>query len=358
MNNSGKSLSSQSELFLRRNAADINARWDEPWRAYHNLRHMYLMTDYIGSRLPSVKDDKDFPVFMGCFDIAARMHDIVCEPGADDNEEKSVELFLEWARGKLSRPFRDMVVRLVNATRSTLDRLAGDPLASLFVKADWNGMMDWKTLDRGRMAFLDYWEEGIFKEYQKYPLKAYAEGRMKFLNNAYDNGMITSAVVDYVHRRIESKVYRVGVYAGSFAPFHTGHLDILGKAMRMFDKVVVACGVNPEKPQRESNIKDVLKHVETGSYDGLLADYLVSVAMHTGVRVQVTLIRGIRNGWDLQQEFNLISFVKERYERVMGRGTFDVALIPCDPSLAHVSSTAVRSLPPMEQLPYLPPHTI
>ena len=39
----------------------------------------------------------------------------------------------------------------------------------------------------------------------------------------------------------------VAVYTGSFNPFHKGHLDILNKAKRMFDEVVIAVGHNPDK---------------------------------------------------------------------------------------------------------------
>lgn len=41
---------------------------------------------------------------------------------------------------------------------------------------------------------------------------------------------------------------KVAIYSGSFNPFHEGHLDVIKQALKLFDKVVIAKGLNPEKP--------------------------------------------------------------------------------------------------------------
>ena len=51
----------------------------------------------------------------------------------------------------------------------------------------------------------------------------------------------------------------IGIYTGSFNPFHLGHLDILNKAKRMFDEVVIAVGHNPDKYM----LSEVHQRIET-----------------------------------------------------------------------------------------------
>ena len=102
---------------------------------------------------------------------------------------------------------------------------------------------------------------------------------------------------------------RVGFYAGSFDPFTLGHLHIIKVASKVFDKVVVGIGINPDKSRRydSSNIKVAIEKVlhrekitnfEVIVYDGLTAD----VAKEYKAQF---LIRGLRNGSDYDFEENL-----------------------------------------------------
>ena len=102
---------------------------------------------------------------------------------------------------------------------------------------------------------------------------------------------------------------RVGFYAGSFDPFTNGHLNIVKKASKLFDKVIVGMGVNPKKNRSFDKIqmKDAINtlfknegllNCECVIYDGLTVD----VAKKYGTTY---LIRGIRNGMDYDFEENL-----------------------------------------------------
>ena len=71
---------------------------------------------------------------------------------------------------------------------------------------------------------------------------------------------------------------KIGVYAGSFSPFHVGHADILHQALDVFDEVIVAIGHNPTK---DGNVKEsfpthnpILGRAKIAFFDGLLSDYL------------------------------------------------------------------------------------
>ena len=75
---------------------------------------------------------------------------------------------------------------------------------------------------------------------------------------------------------------RTAIYPGSFDPVTCGHLDIIKRAARLFDKLIVLVSVNPTKSscftpaERVDLIKRVTKNIsniEVDSFDGLLIDY-------------------------------------------------------------------------------------
>ena len=134
---------------------------------------------------------------------------------------------------------------------------------------------------------------------------------------------------------------RIGIYAGSFNPFHVGHANILHQASELFDEVIVALGRNPSK---DANDKEpfpighsILGKAKVVEFRGLLSDYLnsVDVANEDG---KVFLIRGLRNGDDLQMEQNQLQFIKEMYNGL------NVAFFICDRKFEHISSSSLRAL--------------
>jgi len=102
---------------------------------------------------------------------------------------------------------------------------------------------------------------------------------------------------------------KVAVYPGSFDPITNGHLDILKRALTVFDKVIVLVAINSDKnsrfsiEERVTMIKEAtkdLKNVEVDSYAGLTVKY----AKEHGVK---HLIRGLRAVTDFEYEFQLAS---------------------------------------------------
>ena len=98
---------------------------------------------------------------------------------------------------------------------------------------------------------------------------------------------------------------KIGVYPGSFDPITNGHLDIIDRAAKLFDKVYVAVIRNPEKKPAfdiESRIKmikaTVKGKVEVDSFDGLLIDYVEKMKAHA-------IIRGLRAVSDFDYEFQM-----------------------------------------------------
>lgn len=97
------------------------------------------------------------------------------------------------------------------------------------------------------------------------------------------------------------------IYPGTFDPITNGHLSIISRALKIFDKLVIAILNNPQKKplftvaERVVMIKEVLKdqrNVEVDSFDGLLVDYVVSKKTNV-------VIRGLRALSDFEYEFQL-----------------------------------------------------
>ncbi|MGN1113610.1 MAG: pantetheine-phosphate adenylyltransferase [Oscillospiraceae bacterium] len=101
---------------------------------------------------------------------------------------------------------------------------------------------------------------------------------------------------------------RIAVCPGSFDPVTLGHLDIISRASKLFDKVIVLVSFNQNKSaasftveERKNMIKTVTKHlsnVEVDSDDGLLANYVKK----TGA---VAIVKGLRAVSDFEYEFQM-----------------------------------------------------
>ena len=101
---------------------------------------------------------------------------------------------------------------------------------------------------------------------------------------------------------------KIAVYPGSFDPITNGHLEILKRALNIFDKVIMLVAVNPDKKSRFSAIERVAmikeavndERVIVDSYQGLTVEYAKKHgASH--------LIRGLRAVTDFEYEFSLAS---------------------------------------------------
>jgi pantetheine-phosphate adenylyltransferase len=128
------------------------------------------------------------------------------------------------------------------------------------------------------------------------------------------------------------------IYPGSFNPWHEGHEDILSKALKVFDQVIIAVGVNPDKGQiADEAIKSIPSYFEDDprvaviKFDGLLVDF---VAKMNGNAV----IRGLRNGNDFEFEKT-----QQYWNEDLKLGVPIVYFIS-DRKLVHISSSGIRAV--------------
>ena len=100
---------------------------------------------------------------------------------------------------------------------------------------------------------------------------------------------------------------RIAIYPGSFDPITYGHLDIIQRGLKIFDKVIVAVARNSQKnslfaiDERVELIKKVLEgepRVSVDTFTGLLIDYVASKKAHV-------VIRGLRAISDFEYEFQI-----------------------------------------------------
>jgi pantetheine-phosphate adenylyltransferase len=111
---------------------------------------------------------------------------------------------------------------------------------------------------------------------------------------------------------------RTAIYPGSFDPITNGHLDVVQRAARLFDRVVVAVASNESKhplftlEQRLRLVREAVGHlanVEADSFDGLLVDY-------ARARQAQAIVRGLRAVSDFEFEFQLALMNRKLEEKV------------------------------------------
>ena len=111
---------------------------------------------------------------------------------------------------------------------------------------------------------------------------------------------------------------RTAIYPGSFDPLTNGHLDVIERAAKLFDRVVVAIAINESKnplfslaERRELVSRSVehLKNVEADTFTSLLVDYVEQ-------RSGQAIVRGLRAVSDFEFEFQLALMNRKLNERV------------------------------------------
>lgn len=133
------------------------------------------------------------------------------------------------------------------------------------------------------------------------------------------------------------------IYAGSFDPFTMGHLNILNRAVKMFDEVIIAIGTNTSKKSLfmpEEKLEMIQEVIDDSSLDN------VRVILHTqGLTVDLAksenatvMLRGLRSLTDMEYEMNIASMNKTQQPDI------ESVFLMADEQYRFVSSSLIKEI--------------
>ncbi len=136
-------------------------------------------------------------------------------------------------------------------------------------------------------------------------------------------------------------MFTKALYAGSFDPMTNGHLNIIVRAAKLYDELVVGVIANPLKnsrftlEERKEMIADSLKNlgnVKVGCFSGLLADYV----NNNGFNV---VVRGLRAATDFENEIQMAQMNARLYNDAV-----ETVFFMTDPKYSFISSSMIKEV--------------
>lgn len=133
---------------------------------------------------------------------------------------------------------------------------------------------------------------------------------------------------------------RVAVYTGTFDPVTLGHVDIISRGSKLFDRLIVAVGVNPDKAalfsveERAELMRQVVAafpNVAVQTFQGLAVRFV----REQGARV---MLRGVRTLGDLEAEFTM-SLANQALDKEV-----ETVFLMADERLSHISSSLIKQI--------------
>lgn len=161
-------------------------------------------------------------------------------------------------------------------------------------------------------------------------------------------------VLDIRRRLVKLPWMRTAIYPGSFDPFTNGHLDVVQRATRLFDRVIVAVARSDSKnglftvEERLALVREsvrTLPNVEADAFEGLLVDYVQRSSAQA-------VVRGLRAISDFEFEFQMALM-----NRKLNENFETIFMMPKD-TYTFLSSRIVKEIARLggNVSPFVPPH--
>ena len=138
---------------------------------------------------------------------------------------------------------------------------------------------------------------------------------------------------------------RVALFAGSFDPITNGHVDVVGKAVRLADRLVVAIGIHPGKmplfsaEERQAMIDEVCAPLARAAGCELttvtFADLVVTARRRAGATI---LVRGVRDSTDFDYEMQMAGMNAAMAPEIQ------TVFLPAAPAVRPITATLVRQI--------------
>lgn len=133
---------------------------------------------------------------------------------------------------------------------------------------------------------------------------------------------------------------KIAVFPGSFDPITVGHVDLVRRALPLFDQIIVAVGINSTK-KYFFTLEQRLEWLHTvfANEERVMVDHFQNLTAHYCRRIGARyLVRGLRNASDFDYEKTI-----SQLNHIVGEGIETVFLI-AQPEFTHISSTIVREI--------------
>ena len=133
---------------------------------------------------------------------------------------------------------------------------------------------------------------------------------------------------------------RISLFPGTFDPITKGHVDVIERAVSLFDKLIIGIGINSSKQpmfsieQRCNWMREIFKNeprIEVAGYEGLTIDYCKKINAHY-------ILRGIRYISDFEYEKAIADMNR------MLAPDIETLFLTCSPEYSTISSTLVRDV--------------
>lgn len=308
-----------------RDVPDVIHCYHEPHRYYHDIMHVSFMNTMLMSHEWNISEHH-----WHLIRIAVDLHDAIYDPRKSNNEARSADL-VDTLCPQMNEDDKSIIKDLIRYTNpETYTCNVDDSI--------WEAVQVIRTLDLwyfihdGGRSISDGIK--ILKEYQFVPWGELVSNRNDFLRQLIKQGIyglqLDNQILQHNIEFFQSYKPHTGIYAGSFNPFHIGHLSVLEQADKHFDQLIVAV---PEG----TDIKELCRALPFHRivvFTGPLTDLIKTFQCQDGG--DITLVRGIRDQNDLTYEKNLAKIYQD-----MGM-TCDIMYLMTE--YPHVSSTIIRSM--------------
>jgi pantetheine-phosphate adenylyltransferase len=137
-----------------------------------------------------------------------------------------------------------------------------------------------------------------------------------------------------------SKNLRIAVYPGVFDPVHLGHLDLIERGSRLFDRLIVGVGINPDKaPFFTEHERVELLNKGVAAFPNVQVLTFTGLAVHFVRQVGAqAMLRGLRTTSDMEYEFNL-SLANHALDPEI-----ETVFLMAQQAYAHVSGSLLRQI--------------